>query len=397
MASGTFPRTVVHVDMDAFFASVETLLHPEYRGKPLVVGADPKIGRGVVSTCNYEARKYGIHSAMPIREAYRRCPHAIFVRPDFASYERYSRMVRVVLDRFSPRVEPLSIDEAFLDMTGCEHFYPSLRAMGLAIKEAIREATGLTASVGVAPNKFLAKLASDFDKPDGLVVVEPGQVQAFLDPLPVEKVWGVGQKGASRLRAHGIATVADLRRRSLAWLRREFGPAFGEHLYQLARGIDHRSVEPYSEPQSMSREITFDVDVEDPSRLRSVLASLVADVGARLRREGRWARTVTLKVRYPDFTTITRRRTADRAFQDDDRIFALASALLGSVDTRRPVRLLGVGVSDFVETQQISLFEDDTRSEAVSRVMDAINQRAGRRQIKRGRELYRPGPPPSSP
>ncbi len=279
MASGTFPRTVVHVDMDAFFASVETLLHPEYRGKPLVVGADPKIGRGVVSTCNYEARKYGIHSAMPIREAYRRCPHAIFVRPDFASYERYSRMVRVVLDRFSPRVEPLSIDEAFLDMTGCEHFYPSLRAMGLAIKEAIREATGLTASVGVAPNKFLAKLASDFDKPDGLVVVEPGQVQAFLDPLPVEKVWGVGQKGASRLRAHGIATVADLRRRSLAWLRREFGPAFGEHLYQLARGIDHRSVEPYSEPQSMSREITFDVDVEDPSRLRSVLASLVADVG----------------------------------------------------------------------------------------------------------------------
>jgi len=391
MSSHSFPRTIVHVDMDAFFASVEMLLHPEYRGKPLIVGADPHSNRGVVSTCSYEARRYGIHSAMPIREAYRRCPHAIYVRPDFQSYERYSRMVREVLDRFTPLVEPLSIDEAFLDMTGCEHFYRSPRHMGQAIKQAIHEATGLTASIGVATNKFLAKLASDFEKPDGLTVIKPGQEQAFLDPLPVEKLWGVGQKGAHRLKERGIATVADLRRRSLTWLRREFGPSLGEHLYHLARGIDERSVEPEAEARSMSREITFDVDVQDPSHLKSVLARLVADVGARLRKEGRFARTVTLKVRYPDFTTLTRRRTASTPFQDDDRIFALAWALLVAVDVRRPVRLLGVGVTDFVDAKQISLFEDDARSEAISRVMDSINTRAGSRLIKRGRELYRPG------
>lgn len=393
VSPGSNPRTVVHVDMDAFFASVEMLLHPEYRGKPLIVGADPRSNRGVVSTCSYEARKFGVRSAMPIREAYRRCPHGIYVRPDFKSYERYSRMVRQVLDRFTPLVEPLSIDEAFLDMTGCEHFYPSARHMGLAIKQAIREATGLVASVGIAPNKFLAKLASDHDKPDGLLVIEPGAEQAFLDPLPVEKLWGVGQKGAQRLRARGVATVADLRNRSLAWLRREFGPSLGDHLYQLARGIDHRAVEPESEAQSMSREVTFDVDIDDLSRLRSVLAELVADVGARLRKERLFARTVTLKVRYPDFTTLTRRRTMATPFQDDDRIFAQAWSLFCSIEGRQPLRLLGVGVTDFVETQQVSLFDDDNRSEAVSLVMDAINARAGERLIRRGRELYRPDRP----
>lgn len=393
MAFGGFPRTVVHVDMDAFFASVEALLHPEYRGKPLIVGADPRSHRGVVSTCSYEARKYGIHSAMPIREAYRRCPHGIYVRPDFETYERYSRIVRKVLERFTPVVEPVSIDEAFLDMTGCEHFYASPRHMGLAIKQAIREATGLTASVGIAPNKLLAKLASDYRKPDGLHVIEPGGEQAFLDPLPVEKLWGIGPKSAARLKARGIATVADLRRRSLAWLRREFGASLGEHLYEIARGIDRRPVEPETEARSISREITFDVDVDDPSRLRAVLAGLAADVGMRLRKEGRFARTVTLKVRYPDFTTLTRRRTAARPFQDDDRIFASAWSLFNSLEVRGPLRLLGTGVADLVDAQQLSLFEDDAKSEAICKLMDAINSRAGERLIKRGRELYRPGSP----
>lgn len=383
------PRTVVHVDMDAFFASVETLLHPEYRGKPLIVGADPLVGRGVVSTCSYEARAYGIRSAMPIREAYRRCPHGIFVRPDMKTYATYSRMVREVLDAFSPVVEPLSIDEAFLDMTGCEHFYPSLKAMGESLKKAIREATGLVASVGIAPNKFLAKLASDLSKPDGLLVVEAHQVEAFLGPLPVERLWGVGPKGAQRLRERGIGTIAALRQRSLAWLEREFGDAMGRHLYNLARGIDERPVQPENEALSMSREITFDNDVEDPSLLRSVLAELVADVGRRLRREGLFARTVTLKLRYADFTTLTRRRTIDRPFHDDDRIFALACRLLEELNVRRPVRLIGVGVADFHESSQASLFEDDERSEAISRVMDEINAKKGARVLRKGRELYR--------
>jgi Nucleotidyltransferase/DNA polymerase involved in DNA repair len=386
-------RTVVHVDMDAFFASIEALLHPEYRGKPLIVGADPRSNRGVVSTCSYEARAYGVRSAMPIREAYRRCPHAIFVRPDMPTYVAYSRKVREVLDRFTPIVEPLSIDEAFLDMTGCEHFYPSLHEMGKAIKEAIREATGLIASVGIAPNKFLAKLASDLGKPDGLVVVSPQDVQSFLDPLPVQRLWGVGAKGAARLIAQGITTIGELRQRSLPWLQRELGHSLGQHLYRLARGIDERPVEPVSEAQSMSREITFDTDVQDPSLLRSVLAKLVADVGRRLRKEGLFAHTVTLKLRYPDYTTITRQKRSQLPFCDDDRIFALAIRLLESINVSRPVRLIGVGVTDFVEAKQASLFEDDSRAEAISRVMDAVNAKGSGRLLQRGRELYRPPAP----
>lgn len=382
------PRTVVHVDMDAFFASVEMLLHPEYRGKPLIVGADPHVGRGVVSTCSYEARAYGIRSAMPIREAYRRCPHGIYVRPDMKTYAKYSRMVRQVLDSFSPVVEPLSIDEAFLDMTGCEHFYPSLPEMGQALKQAIRDATGLVASVGIAPNKFLAKVASDLSKPDGLLVVEADRVEEFLGPLPIERLWGVGPRGAQRLRQKGIGTIAALRQRSLAWLVREFGESMGHHLYHLARGIDDRPVEPESEALSMSREITFDNDVEDPSLLRSVLAELAADVGRRLRRDGLFARTVTLKLRYADFTTLTRRRTVQLPFHDDDRIFGLACRLLDGLNVNRPVRLIGVGVADFHEARQTTLFDDDDRLETISRVMDQVNAKAGARLLRRGRELY---------
>src|SRR5690606_30766687 len=268
--------------------------------------------------------------------------------PDMPTYVAYSRKVREALDRFTPIVEPLSIDEAFLDMTGCEHFYPSLHEMGKAIKEAIRTATGLVASVGIAPNKFLAKLASDLGKPDGLVVVSPQDVQSFLDPLPIQRLWGVGEKGAARLIARGITTIGELRQRSLPWLQRELGQSLGQHLYRLARGIDERPVEPVSEAQSMSREITFDTDVQDPSLLRSVLAKLVADVGRRLRNEGRFA---------------------------------------------HPVRLIGVGVTDFVEAKQASLFDDDSRAEAISRVMDAVNAKGSGRLLRRGRELYRPPAP----
>lgn len=385
-------RTVAHVDMDAFFASVEALLHPEYRGKPLVVGADPRSRRGVVATCSYEARAFGIRSAMPIAEAVRRCPHAIFVRPDMRTYAEYSRKALAALEALSPVIEPVSIDEAFVDMTGCEHFYPSLEAMAEAIQQAVYAATGLTASVGIAPNKFLAKLASESAKPRGRRVLRPGEVKAFLDALPIESLWGVGPKTAARLKAMGITRVAHLRRRPLEELEAALGKAAARHLLALARGDDRRAVQPESECKSISRETTFDEDVADAAVLRHVLAGLVADVGVRLRRAGLWASAVTLKLRSPDFITRTRRRKLASPVQGDDAIFKEASALLADAHRGEPLRLLGVGVSDLEAVQQPSLFEGDARSDRIDQVIDALSKKHRRRVVQRGRERF-PLPP----
>lgn len=381
-------RTVAHIDMDAFFASVEALLHPEYRGKPLVVGADPKSRRGVVATCSYEARAFGIHSAMPISEAVRRCPHAIFLRPDMPTYAEFSRKAFSALEALSPVIEPVSIDEAFVDMTGCEHFYPSLEAMAAALQRAVYEATGLTASVGIAPNKFLAKLASESAKPRGSRVLRPHQVEGFLNALPIESLWGVGPKMAARLKAIGITRVGHLRRRSQGELEARIGKATAEHLITLARGEDHRPVVPEAECKSISREITFDDDISDPAELRYVLAGLVSDVGVRLRRKGLRAGAVTLKLRTPDFATKTRRRALASPAHDDDRIFQEASTLLTKAHRGEPLRLLGVGVTDFDSVEQPSLFGDDLRSEKITQVIDAINQKHRRRVLQRGRERF---------
>ena len=372
--------------MDAFFAAVEALRHPEYRGKPLIVGGDPAGRRGVVSTCSYEARKYGVRSAMPIREAVRRCPHAIFVRPDMRTYAAYSRRVYDVLQEFTPVIEPLSIDEAFLDMTGTEHFYSSLRDMAAEIKRRIRERTGLIASVGVAHNKFLAKLASDSGKPDGLVIIDPADAQAFLDPMPVGRLWGVGPKTSERLAGLGVRTVRDLRERSAGWLKAVLGDTAAAHLYLLARGIDDRPVVPEHESKSISRETTFEDDVGDPEALRYVLAVLTADVGARLRRAGLFAGSVQIKARYPDFTTVTRRRTVPHPFNDDDRLFAAADELLSKLAPKRPLRLLGVGVGDLTQSVQTSLFDQDHRSEAIAETLDRLREKFGERVVKHGRE-----------
>lgn len=388
-------RIVAHVDMDAFFASVEALLHPEYRGKPLVVGADPRSRRGVVATCSYEARVYGIRSAMPIAEAVRRCPHAIFVRPDMRTYAEYSRKALCALEALSPVIEPLSIDEAFVDMTGCEHFYPTLQAMAQAIQRAVYAATGLTASVGIAPNKFLAKLASESAKPRGTRVLLPEEVQAFLDGLPVESLWGVGPRTAARLKAMGIARVAHLRRRSPEELEAALGKAAARHLLALSRGEDRRAVQPESECKSISRETTFDEDVADGAVLRHVLAGLVADVGVRLRRAGLWAGAVTLKLRTPDYVTRTRRKKLPSPVQGDDAIFKEASALLAGAHRGEPLRLLGVGVSDLEAVRQPSLFEGDAgdaRSETIDRVIDALSRKHRQRVVQRGRERF-PLPP----
>lgn len=377
--------TILHVDMDAFYAAVEQLDHPEYRNKPLIIGGTKDSVRGVVSTCSYEARKYGVRSAMPIKRAVALCPHGIFIPGRMARYQEVSRQIHAVFQDFSPVVESLSIDEAFLDMTGCEHFYPSLKAMGQAIKDRIKEETGLTCSVGIGPNKFLAKLASDWQKPDGLTIIYPDQVDQFLLNLPVGKLWGVGEKSKKVLRKLGINTVRDLRGKSLNWLQENLGANFGTHLYNLSRGIDSRDVEPAGEAKSISQEITFDHDYEDQEFLRSQLAIMAEKVGYRLRREKLYTRTVTIKVRYNDFSTITRSQTLDYAICDDDSLFSIGWKLFQTVK-KAPVRLLGIGAHNLVHNQQLSLFDNTVETNKLAQVIDQINQKYGK-AITKGRTL----------
>ena len=299
-------RTIMHVDMDAFFAAVEVLDNPEYAGKPLIIGGYKDSPRGVVSTASYEARKFGVRSAMPISRAAVLCPHGIFIPGRMYRYQEVSEQVHSIFPEFSPVVEPLSIDEAFLDMTGCEHFYSSLEEMGMRLKNRIKEETGLTASVGIASNKFLAKLASDWRKPDGLFVLRPHQVQGFLRDLPVSKLWGVGKKSEAVLHEHGLHYVRDILPRSLTWLQERLGAALGLQVYNLARGLDERPVTPMRDAQSIGHEITFDEDQDSFSFLRQQLARMSEKVGWRLRNQGFYARTVSIKVRFGDFKTLTR-------------------------------------------------------------------------------------------
>jgi len=371
--------------MDAFFAQVEVLDNPEYRGKPLVVGGRRDSRRGVVSTASYEARKFGIHSAMPIQRAVQLCPHAVFVPPRMSRYEEVSRRIFEVLETFSPLVEPLSIDEAFLDMTGTEHFYGDARRMGMELKRRIFEATRLTASVGVAPNKFIAKLASDRQKPDGLVIVTAEDVDAFLTPLPIEAIWGVGPKTAARLKSIGVHTVQDVRERALPQLARAVGQRMAAHVQALAFGRDERPVEPDMEAKSIGRETTFEEDVPDGSELRAVLARLAANVGWRLRKDGVYARTITVKIRYPDFETHTKSRTLSEPFRDDDTLYREASRLLDEFRLRRPLRLLGVYASQLQTTVQASLF--GASEDRLTDVLDQLNEKLGGRVVRRGREL----------
>lgn len=378
--------TIMHVDMDAFFAAVEILDNPEYKGKPLIIGGYKDSRRGVVSTCSYEARKYGIHSAMPIVKAAALCPHGVFIPGRMKRYQEVSRQIHAIFPEFSPVVEPLSIDEAFLDMTGCEHFYDSLEAMGMSLKKRIKETTGLTASVGIAPNKFLAKLASDLEKPDGLTVIRPDEISTILNPLPVGKLWGVGKKAEQELNRIGIYKIGDLLAYSLPELEEKFGSSFGPHLYYLARGIDNRKVEPIHEAKSIGHEITFDEDQTSFALIRGQLGRLVEDVGWRLRQHGLYARTVTLKIRYYDFKTITRSHTHETSFCDDDTIFQTAVSLLEK-ERLRPVRLIGVTVSNLTETAQLSLFDETENARKLSAVMDTINARFKRGAITKGRTL----------
>jgi len=380
-------RTIMHVDMDAFFAAVEVLDHPEYKGKPLIIGGRKDSPRGVVSTASYEARQFGVHSAMPLAKAAFLCPEGIFIPGRMARYQEVSKQIQGIFPEFSPLVEPLSIDEAFLDMSGCEHFYPSLEDMGRSLKLRIKEVTGLTASVGIAPNKFLAKLASDWQKPDGLFVLRPEDVQGFLNDLPVGKLWGVGKKSEEVLHRLNLRYVRDILPHSLAWLQERLGAALGSQVYYLSRGMDDRPVQPETDAQSIGHEITFPEDMESLAFLRRQLAQMSEKVGWRLRNHGFYARTVSIKIRFSDFKTITRSRTLSHAFHDDDTIFREALHLLEQIKLQ-PVRLLGVTVSNFSSGAQLSLFSEESQpANQVSELMDTINRKFSPGAITKGRTL----------
>ena len=380
-------RFILHLDMDAFFAAIEQLDHPSFRGKPVVVGADPKggQGRGVVSTCSYEARTYGIHSAMPISRAYKCCPHAIYVHPRGQRYAEVSRQVMAILQHYSPDVEPLSIDEAFLDVTSTSKIYGSPEDLAKNLKDKIRKETSLTASVGIAPNKFLAKIASDLDKPDGLVIVQHDNVQDFLHPLDISRLWGVGQKTLPVLQKLGIQTIGDLAGFSKETLIRQFGK-MGDNLYNLSHGIDDRPVCIEHERKSISKEITFDKDVDDADELRQTLFYICNELAHEMRRKDIRGRTITLKIRLENFSTFTRSLTLHSAVNHCDTMFKHVFELFtwfkrgGS-----KVRLLGVGMSNLDQGKgQLDLFDaDDQRENRVDEVIDKIRTKYGDKSITR--------------
>jgi DNA polymerase-4 len=335
-------RRILHIDMDAFYASVEQRDRPELRGRPVAVGGSPE-SRGVVAAASYEARKHGVHSAMPMSRAVRLCPELAVVPPNFTKYRAVSQQVFAIYREVTPLVEPLSLDEAYLDVTENAWNEPLGVNVAKRLKAAIRETTGLTASAGVAPNKFLAKIASGMRKPDGLTVVAPERVEAFLQPLPVDALWGVGPVTAKRLRERGIEKLIDVRTTDPAVLREAVG-SMTEWLQRLALGHDDRPVQPNRETKSSSSECTYPEDLTDPARIREEIATMARDNAEWLVRRGLTARTVTIKVRYGDFTTITRSHSRD-ATSDPDDIVQRALALLEKTDAgRRPVRLLGAGV-----------------------------------------------------
>lgn len=359
--------------MDAFFAAVEQRDHEAYRGRPVIVGG---LGsRGVVSTASYEARPFGVHSAMAMATARRLCPEAIFLSPDHARYSAVSKQVFSILARFSPVIEQLSIDEGFLDLTGMERLMASPRSYGAAVKRAVREETGLVASVGIAPNKFLAKLASDLEKPDGLVVIEPGDVSRVLAPLPVGRIFGVGKKTEARLRSLGFDTIGRLAGADVALLVRSFGERMAAQLLALAHGEDDRPVEPSREAQSVGREETFDEDIVSREDAERVLLSLSGEVGWRLRKKGLAARTVTLKIRLSSFDTYTRRKTLPAPVAFDDDIFDAARALYRAFvfPKGQGIRLLGVSASGFDDSAEIDLFRDEAQDEKKERLYGAID------------------------
>ncbi len=379
----------MHIDLDAFFVSVEQVLNPELRGKPVVVGGRPE-QRGVVAAASYEARAFGLHSGMPLVTASRLCPQAIFIEGSFPKYRDASRKFMAILADFSPFLEPVSLDEAYLDVTGFESIHGSIHQMALAIKQRIKDELGLCASVGIASCKVVAKVASDLSKPDGLLEVAPGEERSFLAPLPVDKLPGVGKKTERILRSLNVRTLGELSIMSLGALKSHLG-ASGEVLHRFTNGIDDRKVAPPTAARSISRETTFSQDTRDRPFLEATLRYLGERVGADLRQQDKQARCITLKLRYADFTTITRSHTLPQTSDTDQTIFATGAKLLrrALLEEKQPVRLIGIGVSNLAEPgRQLAMLDASSqRLEQLNRTIDRIRHKYGFTAIQTGRTL----------
>ncbi len=390
------PRTILHVDLDAFYAAVEVRENPALRGKPVIVGADPKggKGRGVVSAASYEARRFGVHSALPISRAWKLCPKGVYVVPRMELYLAVSARFMAILERYTDLVEPLSIDEAFLDVTGSARLHGDGPTIACAIQRTVREEERLSVSIGVAPSKFVAKIASDLRKPGGIVIVAPGEVARFLEPLPLERLFGAGPKTAARLKSLGARTIGEVARLPNAHLTAAFGDHLGGHLHALANGLDERAVEPERDAKSLGREQTFDVDVADREEVARTLLGLIEEVAARLRQHQLAGRTISVKLRTADFETVHRAKTLPNAVDTTEAILPVARALLSKCDTtRQAIRLVGVAVSHFGRAQP-PLFEERRvkQGRVVARAIDELKRRFGQQAVTRGSLLDRVRP-----
>jgi len=379
---------ILHIDMDAFFASVEQRDRPELKGKCVIVGRDS--GRGVVAAASYEARKFGVRSAMPIFQAKKLCPQAVFVTPRIKRYAEVSRRIMGILSDFSPLVEAVSIDEAFVDVAGCERLHGSPDRIARMIKNRIRQDMGLSCSIGIAPNKFLAKIASDLNKPDGLYVLPTEKVEEFIKALPIEKVPGVGAQTGQVLAALSIVYLGDVRRYRESFLVERLGK-FGRRLFSLSSGVDSSRVTPHAPTKSISSEHTLSRDAEDKTALKAYLKSQAEEVGRQLRKETLRARTVTLKLKDSDFKQITRSMTLPVPTQSSETIYKAASSLLEAYDLGKRIRLVGVGASGLVPGEtpvQQSLFDGPTRRDAtwekIDKTMDNITSKFGPDSIHKG-------------
>jgi DNA polymerase-4 len=380
------PRTILHADMDAFYAAIEQRDHPEWRDKPVIVGGSGP--RQVVSTASYEARRFGVRSAMPGVRAQQLCPQGIFVTPRMDVYAAVSDQVQAVFERFTDAVEPLSLDEAFLDVTGSRALFGDGPAIAARIKAEVKALTQLTVSVGVATSKYVAKVASDLRKPDGLVVVPPGTEMAFLAPLPVAKLWGVGPVTQQQLERAGLRTIGDVQRHDEAQLRTAFGDSLGPHLHVLANGLDPREVEAERQAKSIGHELTFVDDLHDPDEVHGILLQLAEMVGRRLRKAGVRGGVVRLKLRYGDFTTLVRQQKV-QATNDDQVLYQTARGLLTAAWERaRGVRLLGLTAAQLVAGDapaQGSLFAPAPKKrDQLLKAMDAIRDRHGDDKLRHG-------------
>ncbi len=382
-------RQIMHIDLDAFFVSVEQALNPELQGKPVVVGGRPD-RRGVVASASYEARTFGLHAGMPLTTASRLCPQAIFIEGSFPKYRDASQRFMAILADFSPYLEPISLDEAYLDVTGFESIYGSIHHMAVKIKQRIKDELGFCASVGIASCKVVAKVASELSKPDGLLEVAAGRERSFLAPLPVAKLPGIGKKTEQILNGLGVHTIGQLATMPLDMLKSHFGVA-GERIHNYAKGIDDRQVEPPGAAKSISRETTFGEDTQDRSLLEATLCYLGERVGSELRQQGKLTKCVTLKLRYADFTTITRSHTLKQASDVDQMIFDAGVKLLNRAlsQEKQPVRLIGIGVSNLVESgKQLDMLDSSVqRLEQLNKAIDHIRKKYGFTAIQTGRTL----------